>query len=427
LTPVIPGAKKPLYLQYVTVDDLYWENGGRRGIPRENAMSEFYRIKRLPPYVFNIVNERKYEARVKGEDIVDFGMGNPDGPTPEHIVDKLASAAKDPRNHRYSVSRGIYKLRLAMADWYKRKYDVDLDPDSEVVATIGSKEGISHLILATMAPGDVVIVPDPCYPIHFYSAVIANADVRSVPLMDNEDEFLERIESAIKDSWPRPKMLVLNYPNNPTTVTCELSFFQKVVDLAREYELFVVHDLAYADLVFDGYKAPSILEVPGAKDVAVEIYTLSKSYNMPGWRVGFVVGNPKLVDALVRIKSYLDYGMFQPIQIASIIALNGPEDCVDDIVELYRNRRDTLVGGLNRIGWEVESPKATMFVWARIPEQFREMGSLDFTLMALEKTKVAMSPGIGFGQGGDEHVRFALIENEHRTNQAVRGLKALFE
>jgi alanine-synthesizing transaminase len=314
-----------------------------------------------------------------------------------------------------------------MADWYKRRYDVDLDPENEVVATIGSKEGISHLSLAVTAPGDVVMVPDPCYPIHFYSAVIANADVRSVPLVEDEDDFLERVERAVKSLWPRPKMLVLNYPNNPTTRVVNLSFFEKVVELAREYEFYVVHDLAYADLVFDGYEAPSFLQVPGAKDVGVEIFTLSKSYNMPGWRVGFVVGNPKLVGALVRIKSYMDYGMFQPIQIASIIALNGPDDCVREIVDTYRNRRDFLVSGLNRIGWEVESPKATMFLWAPIPERFREMGSLDFSLMALEKTKVAVAPGIGFGEGGDGFVRFALVENEHRTKQAIKGLKTLFD
>ena len=390
-------------------------------------MEEFYRIKRLPPYVFNIVNEEKYKARVKGEDIVDFGMGNPDMPTPKHIVDKLVSAAKDPRNHRYSVSRGIFKLRLAMADWYKRNYDVDLDPDSEVVSTIGSKEGIAHLILAVTAPGDVVMVPDPCYPIHFYSSVIANADVRSIPMDENEDDFLDRIERAVKSHWPRPKLLILNFPNNPTTRVVNLSFFEKLVNLAREYEFFVVHDLAYADLVFDGYKAPSLLQVPGAKEVGVEVFTLSKSYNMAGWRVGFVVGNPRLVNALVRIKSYMDYGMFQPIQIASIIALNGPDECVKETVETYRKRRDVLVKGLNRIGWEVEKPRGTMFVWAPVPEKFREMGSLDFSLLALKKALVAVAPGIGFGEKGDGHVRFALVENEHRTRQAVRGMKALFE
>ena len=390
-------------------------------------MEEFYRIKRLPPYVFNIVNEQKYKARVKGEDIVDFGMGNPDMPTPKHIVDKLISAVKDPRNHRYSVSRGIYKLRLAITDWYKRNYDVELDPDSEVVSTIGSKEGIAHLILAVTAPGDVVMVPDPCYPIHFYSAIISNADVRSVPMEDDEDDFLERIERAVKSLWPRPKLLILNYPNNPTTRVVQRSFFEKVVELAREYKFFVVHDFAYADLVFDGYKAPSLLQVPGGKDVGVEIFTLSKSYNMAGWRVGFVVGNPHLVGALIRIKSYMDYGMFQPIQIASIIALNGPDDCVKDTVETYGKRRDVLVNGLNRIGWEVERPLGTMFVWAPVPEQFRQMGSLDFSLMAMEKTKVAVAPGIGFGEGGDGHVRFALVENEHRTKQAIRGLKTLFD
>ena len=390
-------------------------------------MEEFYRIKRLPPYVFNIVNEQKYKARVQGEDIVDFGMGNPDMPTPKHIVDKLISAVKDPRNHRYSVSRGIFKLRLAIADWYKRNYEVELDPDSEVVSTIGSKEGISHLILAVTAPGDVVMVPDPCYPIHFYSSVISNADVRSVPMEEDEDHFLDRIERAVKGLWPRPKLLILNYPNNPTTRVVERSFFEKVVELAREYEFFVVHDLAYADLVFDGYKAPSLLEVPGGKEVGVEIFTLSKSYNMAGWRVGFVVGNPRLVGALVRIKSYMDYGMFQPIQIASIIALNGPDQCVKDTVETYRKRRDVLVKGLNRIGWDVEKPKGTMFVWAPVPEQFKKMGSLDFSLMALEKTRVAVAPGVGFGERGDGHVRFALVENEHRTKQAIRGLKTLFE
>ncbi len=390
-------------------------------------MEDFYRIKRLPPYVFNIVNEQKYKARVRGEDIVDFGMGNPDMPTPKHIVDKLVAAASDPRNHRYSVSRGIERLRGAMADWYRRRYDVDLDPETEVVATIGAKEGISHLALAVTAPGDVVMVPDPCYPIHFYSAVIANADVRSVPLMEEEDEFLERVESAVKGLWPRPKMLVLNYPNNPTTRVVELSFFEKVVELAREYEFLVVHDLAYADLVFDGYKAPSFLEVPGAKDVGVEIFTLSKSYSMPGWRVGFVSGNPKLVGALARIKSYMDYGMFQPIQIASIIALNGPDDCVHEIVDTYKSRRDFLVSGLNRIGWRVDKPRATMFLWAPIPDRYKDMKSLEFSLMVLDKTKVAVAPGVGFGERGDEFVRFALVENEHRTKQAIKGLRTLFD
>jgi len=390
-------------------------------------MEEFYRIKRLPPYVFNIVNEEKYKARVRGEDIIDFGMGNPDMPTPKHIVDKLVAAVKDPRNHRYSVSKGIYKLRLAMSDWYKRNYQVELDPDTEVVSTIGSKEGIAHLILAVTAPGDVVMVPDPCYPIHFYSSVIANADVRSIPMDEDEDQFLDRIERAVKSHWPRPKLLILNYPNNPTTRVVDLSFFEKVVKLAREYEFYVVHDLAYADLVFDGYKAPSLLQVPGGKDVGVEVFTLSKSYNMPGWRVGFVVGNPRLVGALIRIKSYMDYGTFQPIQIASIIALNGPDDCVREIVEIYRKRRDVLVKGLNRIGWEVQKPLGTMFVWAPIPEQYRNMGSLEFSLLALKKALVAVSPGIGFGERGDGHVRFALVENEHRTRQAIRGLKNLLE
>jgi len=390
------------------------------------AQEEFYRIKRLPPYVFNIVNERKHHARVRGEDIIDLGMGNPDMPTPRHIVDKLIEAAGDPRNHRYSVSRGIYKLRLAIADWYRRNYEVSLDPETEACVTIGSKEGISHQIMAVTGPGDVVLVPDPCYPIHYYAPILTEAEVRSVPLLADTDLFIESVERAIKSMWPRPKVLLLNYPNNPTTQCVDLAFFEKVVALARENNLMVCHDLAYADLTFDGHRSPSILQVPGAKDVAVEFYTLSKAYNMPGWRVGFVCGNARMVKALVRLKSYMDYGMFQPIQIASIIALNGPQECVAEIRETYRSRRDVLCEGLGRIGWPVEKPRGSMFAWAAIPEQYRAMGSLEFSLMLIEKAKVAVSPGIGFGQGGEGFVRMALVENEHRIRQAIKGLRKVF-
>ncbi len=387
------------------------------------AQEEFYRIKRLPPYVFNIVNERKYAARVRGEDIIDLGMGNPDMATPQHIVDKLCEAAQDPRNHRYSVSRGIYKLRLAITDWYRRNYDVSLDPETEACVTIGSKEGISHQVMAVTGPGDVVLVPDPCYPIHYYAPILTEAEVRSIPLHPDTDEFIGAVERAVKSMWPRPKVLLLNYPNNPTTQCVDLPFFEKVVALARENDLMICHDLAYADLTFDGYKSPSILQVPGAREVAVEFYTLSKAYNMPGWRVGFVCGNPRMIKALVRLKSYMDYGMFQPIQIASIIALNGPQECVEQIRQTYQARRDVLVEGLNRVGWKVEKPKGSMFLWAEIPEQFKAMGSLDFSLMMIEKAKVALSPGIGFGQGGDKHVRMALVENEHRLRQAIKGIR----
>lgn len=384
--------------------------------------AEFPRIKRLPPYVFNIVNDLKRDARARGEDIIDFGMGNPDQPTPDHIVNKLVEAAQREDTHRYSVSKGIPRLRLAIADWYKRRYEVDINPDSEAIVTIGSKEGLAHLMLATLGQGDVVLVPTPAYPIHPYGVVIAGADVRHVRLVPDVD-FFEELERAIKDSWPRPKMMLLNFPANPTTQCVELDFFERVVEMAREYGLWVVHDLAYADLVFDGYKAPSILQVKGAKDVAVEFFTLSKSYNMPGWRIGFMCGNPELVGALTRIKSYLDYGMFTPVQVAGIAALNGPQDCVQEICNLYRSRRDVLCDGLNSIGWKIEKPKATMFAWAPIPEQFRELGSLEFSKLLLSEAKVAASPGIGFGEYGDDHVRFGLIENEHRTRQALRGIR----
>ena len=385
-------------------------------------MEEFYRIKRLPPYVFTIVDRMKLEARRRGEDIIDLGMGNPDRPTPKHIVDKLVEKAKVGKNHRYSASAGIPKLREAISEWYKKRYDVDIDPENEAVVTIGAKEGISHLALATIAPGDQVIVPTPAYPIHTYCVVIAGGDLRTVNLMEGGDLF-ERLERAVMESWPRPKMLIISFPHNPTTQTVDLDFFTKVVDFARENDLIVVHDLAYADLCFDGYKAPSLLQVPGAKDVGVEFFSLSKSYNMPGWRVGFCVGSPRIIGALRRIKSYLDYGIFQPIQVAAVVALKGPQNCVQEIVDLYRSRRDTLVDGLNRAGWPIEKPKATMFVWARLPERFLKKGSLEFAKYLMKEAKVAVSPGIGFGQGGEEYVRFSLIENDHRSRQAIRGIK----
>ncbi|MEC4678530.1 MAG: alanine transaminase [Nitrospirota bacterium] len=385
-------------------------------------MHEFPRIKRLPPYVFNDVNALKIAARRRGEDIIDFGMGNPDQPTPQHIVDKAIEDIKNPRNHRYSASTGITKLRLAITNWYKRRYQVELDPESEAIATIGSKEGIAHLALALVGPGDIVMAPSPTYPIHTYGVIIAGAELRSIPMRPDRD-FFEDMASVTKQSWPRPKMLILNFPHNPTTQVVDLDFFEKIVAFAKENELIVVHDLAYADLVFDGYQAPSLLQVPGGKDVGVELLSLSKSYNMPGWRVGFCVGNPEIIAALTKLKSYLDYGIFQPIQIASIIALNGPQDCVADMVALYQNRRNVLVNGLNRIGWKVEKPKATMFVWGEIPEPFKKEGSMAFTRHLLKEAKVAVSPGIGFGEYGDEHVRFALVENEHRTRQAIQGIK----
>ena len=389
-------------------------------------IEDFPRIKRLPPYVFNIVNDLKAEARARGEDIIDFGMGNPDQPTPQHIVDKLVEVAQRPDTHRYSLSRGIPRLRRAISNWYKSRYDVDLDPETEAIVTIGSKEGLAHLAMATVGPGDAVLVPNPSYPIHPYGFVIAGADIRHVPLTADTD-FFEELERAIKDSWPKPKMLVLNFPGNPTTQCVELDFFEKVVKIAKEHEIWIVHDIAYADIVFDGYKAPSILEVEGAKEVAVEFYSLSKSYNMPGWRVGFMVGNPILVAALARMKSYLDYGMFTPIQVAAIAALEGPQECVKEISDMYQSRRDVLCEGLSAIGWDIEKPKATMFVWAPIPEQFKEMGSLEFSKLLLKEARVAVSPGIGFGEYGDDHVRFGLIENEHRTRQAVRGIRDMFK
>ena len=388
-------------------------------------IEDFHRIKRLPPYVFNIVNELKAKARARGEDIIDFGMGNPDQPTPQHIVDKLIEVAQRRDTHRYSLSKGIPRLRRAITNWYKQRFAVELDPETEAIVTIGSKEGLAHLALATVGPGDAVLVPNPSYPIHPYGFVIAGADIRHVPLVAGVDFFAE-LEKAIKDTWPRPKMLVLNFPGNPTTQCVDLDFFEKVVAIAREHEIWVIHDLAYADIVFDGYVAPSILQVPGAKDIAVEFFTLSKSYSMPGWRVGFMCGNPTLVAALARMKSYLDYGMYTPIQVAAIAALEGPQDCVREIAETYRVRRDVLCDGLNALGWKVEKPRGTMFVWAPIPEQYRHLGSLEFAKKLLADAKVAVSPGIGFGEYGDDHVRFGLIENEHRTRQAVRGIRDMF-
>ncbi len=382
----------------------------------------FARIKRLPPYVFAIVNAMKIEARRRGEDIIDLGMGNPDQGTPQHIVDKLIEAAQNPKNHRYSASKGITKLRTALCDWYKRRYDVDLDPESEAVVTIGSKEGLSHLALATVEPGDVVLTTTPAYPIHPYCVIIAGGEVRSIPLRKDSDFFADMLD-AFKNTWPRPKMLIINFPNNPTTAVVDVAFFQKIADFARENDVMVIHDLAYADLNFDGYRAPSFLQARGAKEVGVEFYSLTKSYNMAGWRVGFCAGNKDVVSALIKIKSYLDYGMFQPIQIASIIALNGPQECVKEITDTYQSRRDVLVDGLNKAGWSIERPKATMFVWAEIPEAFKRIGSLEFAKHLIKEAKVAVSPGIGFGEYGDGYVRFALVENEHRIRQAVKGIK----
>jgi alanine-synthesizing transaminase len=388
-------------------------------------MQEFPRIRRLPPYVFSITAELKAAARKRGEDIIDFSMGNPDGATPKHIVDKLIETVQRPDTHRYSVSKGIPRLRRAICNWYKARFDVEFDPDSEAIVTIGSKEGISHLALAALDSGDIVLVPNPSYPIHIYGPVIAGADIRHVRITPGVDFFAE-LEKALKDSHPKPKLLIINFPSNPTTQCVEPPFFEKIIALAREYGIYVAHDLAYADIVFDGYVAPSIMQVPGAREVAVEFFTLSKSYNMPGWRVGFMVGCKKLVAALARLKSYHDYGTFTPIQVASILALEGPQDCVEEIRHTYQSRRDALCKGLRAINWTVQVPKATMFVWAQIPEAYRAMGSLEFSKKLLADAKIAVSPGVGFGEYGDDHVRFALIENETRTRQALRGIKDMF-
>jgi len=385
-------------------------------------MFEFEKIKRLPPYVFAEVNKLKMELRHADKDIIDFGMGNPDQPTPQHIVDKLCEAAQDGRNHRYSVSRGIPGLRKAICNWYKRKFDVDLDPETEAIATIGSKEGLAHLAVAITSPGDLILTPNPAYPIHPYGFIIAGADIRHVPMGADRDYFAD-IEKAVKDSWPRPKLIIVNFPSNPTAQVVDLDFYVKLVAFARENNLIVVSDIAYAEITFDDYVCPSIMQVPDAKDVAVEFYSLSKSYNMPGWRMGFMVGNKEIVAALAKIKSYLDYGTFQPLQIASCAALNGPQDCVEEIRLMYQSRRDVLIEGMHNMGWMADKPKASMFVWAEIPDEFKSMGSLEFSKKMLIEAGVSVSPGIGFGDYGDGFVRIALIENEHRTRQALRGMR----
>jgi alanine-synthesizing transaminase len=388
-------------------------------------MENFPRIHRLPPYVFNITGDLKAAARKRGEDIIDFGMGNPDQPTPQHIIDKLVESAQKSHTHRYSLSKGIPRLRKAICNWYKNRYDVDLDHETEAIVTIGSKEGIAHLMLATVDENDIVLVPNPSYPIHIYGPVIAGANIRTITMTPGVDFFAE-LEEALRGSYPRPKMLILNFPSNPTAQCVDLPFFERVVAIAREYGIYVVHDLAYADIVFDGYKAPSILQVSGAKDVAVEFFTLSKSYNMAGWRIGFMCGNRELVGALARIKSYHDYGTFTPIQVASILALEGPQQCVEDTRLIYQNRRDALVKGLHSAAWMVQNPLASMYIWAEIPEAYRADGSLEFAKKLLADAKVAVSPGVGFGDKGDAHVRFSLIENENRIKQAVRGIKDMF-
>lgn len=388
-------------------------------------MDNFPRVHRLPPYVFATVNELKMQMRHQGEDIIDLGMGNPDIPTPKHIVDKLVEAAQKPVNHRYSASKGIKGLRREMAKWYRNRYGVELDYDQEVVVTMGAKEGLAHLALVMLSPGDVVFAPDPSYPIHPYACIIAGADVRRIPMAHDRD-FIEDLELAMRQTWPKPKLLIINFPHNPTGITTDLAFFQRIVDFAKENDLKVVHDLAYADFTFDGYEAPSFLQAKGAKDVGVEFFSLSKSYSMPGWRVGFCCGNVEMVQALTRIKSYLDYGLFQPIQIAASVALSGPQECVKEIMDIYQDRRDALCEGLNRIGWDVTPPKATQFVWAEIPDEFKKLGSVEFSKLMLRECKVAVAPGLGFGHYGDHHVRFALVENRQRINQAIRGMKNLF-
>jgi len=388
-------------------------------------MREFSRIKRLPPYVFNITNELKMAARRRGDDVIDLSMGNPDGPTPKHIVEKLVEASQRIDTHGYSVSKGIPRLRKAICEWYRRRYAVELDPDSEAIVTIGSKEGLAHLMLACLERGDTVLVPNPSYPIHIYGAIIAGADIRSVRMTAGIDFFAE-LERAIRELTPKPKMLILGFPSNPTAQCVDLDFFERIVALARQHDILVVHDLAYADIVFDDYKAPSIMQVPGARDVAVEFFTMSKSYNMAGWRIGFMVGNKELVHALGRIKSYHDYGSFTPIQVASIVALEGPQDCVEKVRRTYEKRRDVVVKGLHDIGWMVEKPRASMYIWARIPEFYAGLGSIEFTKRLLEGARIAVAPGIGFGDYGDDHVRIALIENEHRLRQAVRGIRDMF-
>ena len=388
-------------------------------------MHEFSRIKRLPPYVFNITNELKMNARRRGEDVIDLSMGNPDGPTPQHIVDKLVEAAQRQDTHGYSVSKGIPRLRKAICTWYQRRYGVELDMDSEAIVTIGSKEGLAHLMLACLERGDTVLVPNPSYPIHIYGAIIAGADIRSVRMTAGVDFFAE-LERAIRELTPKPKMLVIGFPSNPTAQCVDLSFFERVIAIAKEHDILVVHDLAYADIVFDDYKAPSIMQVPGARDVAVEFFTMSKSYNMAGWRIGFMVGNRELVHALARIKSYHDYGSFTPIQVASIVALEGPQGCVEEIRKTYEKRRNVMTKALHDIGWMVEVPKASMYIWAKIPDLYAKEGSIAFAKRLIERAKIAVAPGVGFGDYGDDHVRIALIENEHRLRQAARGIRDMF-
>lgn len=387
-------------------------------------MFEFPRMRRLPPYSFSVVTDLKKELRQQNLDVIDFGMGNPDLATPNHIVEKLQEAAGKQVNHRYSASRGIPNLRKAICDWYKRHYDVDLDPETQAIATIGSKEGLAHLCLAMLEPGDVVFAPDPTYPIHVYAPVLCGADVRRIPIAEDRD-FFEDLQTAVKQTWPKPKLLILNFPHNPTTKVTDLAFFEKVVEFAKEHELWVIHDLAYADLVYDGYKAPSFLQAKGATDVGIEFYSMTKGYSMAGWRMGFGVGNRELVHALTRIKSYLDYGIFQPIQIAATVGLNGSYEPVEEACAVYQKRRDVLCEGLNRIGWEITPPKATMFCWAKIPEHMQHMGSMEFSKLLLKEGLVAVQPGMGFGNYGDQYVRFALIENEQRTKQAIKNMKKL--
>ena len=385
---------------------------------------DFSRIERLPRYVFEEINQLKIQARHDGKDIIDFGMGNPDQATPDFIVNKLTETVNKKETHRYSQSKGIPRLRKAISDWYDRKYNVSIDPENEAIVTMGSKEGLGHLALATMDKGDVILVPNPSYPIHPFGFIIAGADIRHVPIGPGID-FFNQLEEAIANTFPKPRMLVLNFPSNPTTECVDIGFFEQVVEIAKKNEIWVIHDLAYADLCFDDYKAPSFLEVKGGKDIGVEFFTLSKSYNMPGWRVGFCCGNKDLIGALSRVKSYYDYGLFTPIQVASIVALNEGDQEVKKIRDMYKERRDVLCDGLNKIGWEVEKPKATMFVWAKIPEKFK-MKSIEFSKLLLNECDVAVSPGIGFGQYGDSYVRFSLIENRQRTNQAVKGIKKIF-
>ena len=395
------------------------------GPPILTAMKPFPRIQRLPPYVFNITGELKMAARRRGEDIIDMSMGNPDGPTPRHIVEKLVETAEKEHTHGYSVSKGIPRLRRAICNWYQSRYDVSLDPESEAIVTIGSKEGLAHLMLATLDAGDTVLVPNPSYPIHIYGAIIAGASIQSFRMGSGID-FFQELERNIRESIPKPKMIILGFPSNPTAQCVELDFFERIVALAKQHDILVVHDLAYADICFDGFKPPSIMQVAGARDVAVEFFTMSKSYNMAGWRVGFMVGNKELVNALARIKSYHDYGTFTPIQVASVIALEGPQDCVEEVRQKYQHRRDVLCKGLHEAGWMVDVPRASMYVWAEIPPAYKSMGSLEFSKKLLAEAKVAVSPGVGFGEYGDDHVRFALIENEQRTRQAVRGIKEMF-